>query len=58
MTDGEIREIAPMAHERGAGARGLRAVVERILEPNPFDPRTKSTARIREAARSNTTPSA
>jgi len=49
LTDGAIREIARMAHERGAGARALRAVVERVLEPVLFDPRPWTTARITEA---------
>ncbi|AMV40222.1 ATP-dependent Clp protease ATP-binding subunit ClpX [Planctomyces sp. SH-PL62] len=49
LTDGAIREIAKMAHERGNGARGLRAVVERVLEPVLFDPRPWTTARITEA---------
>jgi ATP-dependent Clp protease ATP-binding subunit ClpX len=49
LTDGAIREIAKMAHERGTGARGLRAVVEHVLEPVLFDPRPWTTARITEA---------
>jgi len=39
FTDGAIREIAKMAYERGIGVRGLRAVVERVLEPVLFDPK-------------------
>ncbi len=38
FTDGALREVASIAHERGTGARGLRAVVERVLEPVLFDP--------------------
>ncbi len=38
FTDGAVREIAIIALERGGGARGLRAVVEEILEPVMFDP--------------------
>jgi len=49
LTDGAIREIAKMAHERGSGARGLRAVVEHVLEPVLFDPRPWTTIRITEA---------
>jgi ATP-dependent Clp protease ATP-binding subunit ClpX len=49
FTDGAIRAIAKMAHERGTGARGLRAVVERVLEPVLFDPRPWVTTRITEA---------
>ena len=49
FTDGAIREIARIAHERGTGARGLRAVVERVLEPVLFDPKPWTTYRITEA---------
>jgi len=49
LTDGAIREIAKMAHERGTGARGLKAVVEQVLEPVLFDPRPWTTTRITEA---------
>ena len=38
FTDGAIHEVAVIAHERGTGARGLRAVVEAVLEPVLFDP--------------------
>jgi ATP-dependent Clp protease ATP-binding subunit ClpX len=38
FTEGATREIARLAHERGTGARGLRAIIERILEPVLFDP--------------------
>ena len=48
FTEGAIREIARIAHERGTGARGLRAVVERILEPVLFDPKPWMTTRITE----------
>ena len=32
FTPGAIKEIATLAHERGVGARGLRAVVEQVVE--------------------------
>jgi ATP-dependent Clp protease ATP-binding subunit ClpX len=37
FTDAAIREIARIALERGTGARGLRAVVEEVLEAVLFD---------------------
>jgi len=37
FTDAAIREIARIALERGTGARGLRAVVEEVLEKVMFD---------------------
>ena len=37
FTPGAIREIARLAHERGVGARGLRAVVEQVVEGVMFD---------------------
>ncbi len=49
FTDGAIREIATVAHELGTGARGLRAVVERVVEPILFDPKPWATYRITEA---------
>jgi ATP-dependent Clp protease ATP-binding subunit ClpX len=49
FTDEAIREIAKMAHERHSGARGLRAIVERVLEPILFEPRPWMTCRITEA---------
>ena len=49
FTEGAIRAIAESAHERGTGARGLRAIVERVLEPVLFDPKPWTTARITEA---------
>jgi ATP-dependent Clp protease ATP-binding subunit ClpX len=49
FTDGAIRAIAKMAHEHGTGARGLRAVVEAVLEPVLFEPRPWMTCRITEA---------
>jgi ATP-dependent Clp protease ATP-binding subunit ClpX len=48
MTDAAIREIARIAHERGTGARGLRAVVEAVLEPVLFDPQPSETYRVTE----------
>ena len=38
FTDAAIKEIARIALERGTGARGLRAVVEEVLEGVLFDP--------------------
>jgi len=32
FTEGAVREIARIAVERGTGARGLRSVVEEVLE--------------------------
>jgi ATP-dependent Clp protease ATP-binding subunit ClpX len=49
FTEGALREIARVAHERGTGARGLRAVVEQVLEPVLFDPKVGLTCRITEA---------
>ena len=40
FTDGAVRAIAKVAHERGTGARGLRAVVERVVEGILFRPAT------------------
>ncbi len=37
LTDAAIREIAKIALERGTGARGLRSVVEEVLEGVLFD---------------------
>ena len=48
FTDGAIREIARIAHERGMGARGLRAIVERVVEGILFDPQPWGTYRITE----------
>jgi len=38
FTDAAVREMARIALERGTGARGLRSVVEQVLEPIFFDP--------------------
>jgi len=38
FTDAAIKEIARIALERGTGARGLRAVIEEVLEGVLFDP--------------------
>src|SRR5271165_5337208 len=38
FTDAAVKEIARIALERGTGARGLRAVVEEVLEGVLFDP--------------------
>ncbi len=37
FTPDAINEIARLAHERGAGARGLRAVVEQVVEDVMFE---------------------
>ena len=49
FTDEALREIARIAFERGTGARGLRAVVEAVLEPVLFDPELWVTYRVTEA---------
>ena len=38
FTDAAVREIARIASERGTGARGLRSVIEEVLEGLLFDP--------------------
>ena len=38
FTDAAVKEIAKIALERGTGARGLRSVVEEVLEGVLFDP--------------------
>ncbi len=48
FTEGAIRAIAELAHERGTGARGLRAIVERVLEPVLFDPERWVNYRVTE----------
>lgn len=48
VTGSAIREIARIAHERGTGARGLRAIVEQVVEPILFDPKPWATYRITE----------
>ncbi len=50
FTPGAIREIARIAHERGTGARGLRSVVERVVEELLFDPRPGVTYLLTEGA--------
>jgi ATP-dependent Clp protease ATP-binding subunit ClpX len=37
FTDAAVKEIARVALERGVGARGLRSVIEEVLEPIFFD---------------------
>jgi len=37
FTDAAIKEIAGIAHERGTGARGLRSVIEEVLEGVLFE---------------------
>ena len=36
FTDDAIRKIAEIAHERKTGARGIRSIVEDILNPHMF----------------------
>ena len=48
FTEGAIRAIAQLAHEQGTGARGLRAIVERVLEPVLFDPERWVSYRVAE----------
>jgi ATP-dependent Clp protease ATP-binding subunit ClpX len=48
FTEGAMRAIAQLAHERGTGARGLRAIVERVLEPVLFDPERWVNYRVTE----------
>jgi len=48
ITHGAIRQIALIAHQRGAGARGLRAVVENVLEGVLYDPRPSVTYVVTE----------
>jgi ATP-dependent Clp protease ATP-binding subunit ClpX len=50
FTDGAVREIARVAHARGSGARGLRAVVERVVEDILFDPKPWKTYLVTEEA--------
>lgn len=50
FTEGALREVARVAHERGTGARGLRAVVEAVLEPILFDPKPWTTYLVTEEA--------
>ena len=45
FTPGAIKEIARMAHERGTGARGLRAVVESVVEGVLFEASERTGAR-------------
>ena len=50
FTDEAVREVAMIAHERGTGARGLRAVIEAVLGPLMFDPQPWTTYFIDEEA--------
>ncbi|QDV36877.1 ATP-dependent Clp protease ATP-binding subunit ClpX [Tautonia plasticadhaerens] len=50
ISDGALREVARIAHERGTGARGLRAILERVMEPVLFDPRPWACYVVTEAA--------
>jgi ATP-dependent Clp protease ATP-binding subunit ClpX len=59
FTDAAMREIARIALERGTGARGLKSVIEGVLEGVLFAPEpgvryviTEKTARGGEAVRS------
>jgi ATP-dependent Clp protease ATP-binding subunit ClpX len=60
FTEGAMKEIARVALERGTGARGLRSVVEQVLEPVLFDAEsgvrymiTDGTVRGGEAVKQN-----
>lgn len=48
FTEGAIQAIAETAHERRTGARGLRAIVERVLEPVLYDPELWVSYRVTE----------
>ncbi|OJW22846.1 MAG: ATP-dependent protease ATP-binding subunit ClpX [Planctomycetales bacterium 71-10] len=48
FTPGAIRAFAELAHQRGTGARGLRAIVERALEPILYDPEPWVNYRVTE----------
>jgi ATP-dependent Clp protease ATP-binding subunit ClpX len=48
FTDGALLGVAGVAFERKTGARGLRAVVEAVLEPVLFDPEPWVTYRVTE----------
>ena len=37
FTDAAIKEVARIALERGTGARGLRSVMEEVMEPVMFE---------------------
>ena len=37
FSDDSLREIAKLALERGTGARGLRAILEQVLQSTMFD---------------------
>lgn len=50
FTDEAAREVARIAHGRGTGARGLRAVIEGVLEPVLLDPQPWTTYFIDEGA--------
>ena len=48
FTDSALRELAALALKRGTGARGLRAIVERLMLEVMFEaPRTRSGGRVR-----------
>jgi len=48
FTDSALRELASLALKRGTGARGLRAIVERLMLEVMFEaPRTRSGGRVR-----------
>ncbi|WP_168581814.1 ATP-dependent Clp protease ATP-binding subunit ClpX [Gephyromycinifex aptenodytis] len=47
LTDGAVEAIAEQALERGTGARGLRAIMEEVLQPVMFDvPSDEDIARV------------
>jgi len=48
FTDSALRELAALALKRGTGARGLRAIVERLMLEVMFEaPRTLSGGSVR-----------
>jgi ATP-dependent Clp protease ATP-binding subunit ClpX len=58
FTDGAVKEIAKISLERGTGARGLRSVLEEVLEGVLFEAEagiryviTEATVRVGKAVR-------
>ncbi len=58
--DGALREIADIAHDRGIGARGLRAVIESVMTEVmynvPMDPSIEKVVVTRETIRDRVEP--
>ncbi len=50
FTDDALMEIARMAHARGTGARGLRSIVERVVEDILYDPKRWASYVVTEEA--------